>query len=710
MLKTNYTFDVSITELFGWFIGCGHLEILPPKAELDPAAVTRYIEQYAVSHVNFAPSALRVFIQYVTEQPKWLECNPIRFLMVAGEAFAKDLVEQTVLLMPNTRVDNIYGPTEAAIYAASYNCSANTINSLNTPIGNAIDGTRLYIVDQQLAICDPGVPGELCIVGNGLARGYINQDELTADKFIKNPFAQDQTAQIRADRLYKTGDLCQFLADGTIEYLGRIDNQVKIRGYRIELGEIENQLNRHEQIKAAAVIAKSINGLQQLVAYYCPATNHQSSTLAYRQLKDYLGLTLPQYMIPAFFVVIDEMPTTPSAKIDRKALKARDLPGEKAATVQWPSADIEGTILAIWQQVLGLHDINPNDHFFDVGGNSINVHDLVRRINQTLNVQLQSTAIFEFTTISKLATHLADQNVMPLPGKPATESKTAGIELAIVGWSGRFPGATDIPQFWQNIIAGKNCIEALPDDRNLAQSTVKWGGFIEGISAFDSLFFELSPNEAKLIDPQQRLLLTHTYQALENAGIAPDSFSNKPSGVFIAASSGDYRNLGQYNAEDDPYLVTASMTSMIPARLSHFFDLHGPSEFIESACSSALVALHHALHAINRGECEQAIIGAVNLLIDSKNNGCYQSLGLLSPDKYSYPFDKKAQGYVRAEGVGVIVVKKLDDALADGNRILALLKGTGVCHGGKGMSLTAPNAKGMRSAIVQALQAGAVDP
>ncbi|MCP5104647.1 MAG: amino acid adenylation domain-containing protein, partial [bacterium] len=259
---------------------------------------------FNITHINFVPSMLSVFLNLVRGNKSFAANCPVKYLVVAGEAFPKEWVQKTAAAFIKANVENIYGPTEASIYAAYFSCSKSRITSTNTPIGKPISNTKLYILDEKQNLAPTGIPGELCIAGHGLAKGYINKPGLTAETFIHNPFNP-------GGKLYRTGDLARWLPDGTIEYLGRMDFQVKIRGFRIEPGEIESQLNTHSQVKESAVIVKEQEGPKQLIAYYVPGREETGEEQRRPQdLKAYLKTKLPGYMIPAFFIPLDRMPLT----------------------------------------------------------------------------------------------------------------------------------------------------------------------------------------------------------------------------------------------------------------------------------------------------------------------------------------------------------------------------------------------------------------
>ncbi|HBI22519.1 MAG TPA: polyketide synthase, partial [Legionella sp.] len=286
-----------------------------------------------------------------------------------------------------------------------------------------------------------------------------------------------------------------------------------------------------------------------------------------------------------------------------------------------------------------------------------------------------------------------------------------------------FPEAESINEFWSNIINGKKAISKAPLDRiDWSEFTAeeqgftldnKWGGFLANIDGFDPLFFGISPKEAEYMSPEQRLLLMHVWNTLENAGITPNTLAKEATGVFIAAGPSDYNHRKVYSPQtqlDNPGLMSSPSLSLIPNRISYFLDLHGPSEYCETACSSSLVALHRAVQSIQQGECSQAIIASVNLLLSPMSYLGLEAADMLSPTGTSRPFQQDADGLVKSEGVGALLIKSLAKAKADNDFIYAVIKGTGVAHGGKGISFTAPNVAGMKAAMIMAYKKASIDP
>lgn len=370
-------------------------------------------------------------------------------------------------------------------------------------------------------------------------------------------------------------------------------------------------------------------------------------------------------------------------------------------------------------------------HIMDLGIDSSQLVALTREMESETKIELNPTLFFEYPTVQELIDFFADKHeasFVQIFGEanqqqersaqienkmkriPVHEVKTdktiehAADDIAIIGMSGQFPKANSVTEFWDNIIHGKNCISEVPierwDWREFAstdieeQSSLQWGGFIEGIGEFDPLFFGISPKEAAHMDPQEFLLLAHAWKAMEDAGLTGQALSSCPTGVFVAAGNTD----------------TAVIPSLIPNRISYALDVKGPSEYYEAACSSALVALHRAIQSIRNGECEQAIVGAVNLLLSPKGFIGFDSMGYLSAEGQAKSFQADANGFVRSEGAGVLIIKPLQKAIEDSDHIYSVIKGTGVSHGGRGMSLHAPNPVGMKDAMLKAYQGARIDP
>ncbi|GGZ21330.1 SDR family NAD(P)-dependent oxidoreductase [Streptomyces poonensis] len=372
--------------------------------------------------------------------------------------------------------------------------------------------------------------------------------------------------------------------------------------------------------------------------------------------------------------------------------------------------------------------------FGDYGFNSMLFTDFANRLNEEFRLTLTPVVFYEAPTVDALAKELCDRHretfataaavAGPEPETTATatvhradgteapesreESETGAgrprpMAIAVIGMAGRFPGAHDLDSYWDHIMAGRDLVTQAPAGR--FGDTRPAGGFLEGILAFDAAFFGISPREARLMDPQQRLFLEEAWHALEDAGYDPQALSGSRTGVFVGATLSDYTELLSRGEEAvAPHSITGHVQSVIANRLSYLLDLRGPSEVIDTACSSSLTALHRALGAIETGECELAVAGGVNALFSPDWFASLKKAGMLSATGRCWTFDERADGFVRGEGVGVVVLKPLDQALSDGDDIRAVIRGSAVNHGGRAHSLTAPNPDAQADVVVAALR------
>ncbi len=394
LLKTTYTFDVSVMEIFAWFVGKGKLAILKPGDEKDISEILNAIEKYKVTHINFVPSMLNLFLERLDDE-NVNKTNSLKYVVAGGEALTKETVNRLQKLIKNASLENIYGPTEATIYVTRYSLKKFNKDTKNIPIGKPTSNISAYIIDKNKKLQPVGIQGELCFSGIGLGRGYLNRPELTAEKYIENPF-------VPGERMYKTGDLARWLPDGNIEFLGRIDFQVKIRGFRIELGEIESQLLKYEGISEAIVIAKEDkNKNSSLCSYICGEREYSIS-----EIREHLAKELPEYMIPSYIIQLDKLPLSANGKVDRKALPEPDGSITTGAEYVAPTNEIEEKLAAIWQEVLGIEKIGINDNFFELGGHSLKAINISSKIHKGLNVSVPLREMFKTPTIKGLASYV----------------------------------------------------------------------------------------------------------------------------------------------------------------------------------------------------------------------------------------------------------------------------------------------------------------
>ncbi|MFN6442085.1 MAG: amino acid adenylation domain-containing protein, partial [Nostoc sp. DedSLP01] len=405
------SFDVSFQEIFStWFSG-GTLFLITEELRRDPIALLGFLQQQAVERL-FVPF---VALQQLAEVAVGSELvnSHLREIITAGEQLQiTPAISQWLSKLTECTLHNHYGPSESHVIITF--TLANSVETwpLLPPIGRPIANTQIYILDKYLQPVPIGVAGELYIGGVSLARGYLNQPELTKEKFIPNPFDnskfklrfQRTKGATQNSKLYKTGDLARYLPNGNIEYLGRIDNQVKIRGFRIELGEIEAVLSQHSDVEASCAIAREdIPGNKYLVAYIVP---QEEQTLSVSELRSFLKEKLPEYMVPSAIVILDALPLTPNGKLDRRALPAPDLYSQLSDKYVAPRNPIEEILSLIWQQVLKVELVGIHDNFFELGGHSLLATQLVSRVRTNLKIELPLRSLFAAPTIAQLSPNI----------------------------------------------------------------------------------------------------------------------------------------------------------------------------------------------------------------------------------------------------------------------------------------------------------------
>lgn len=361
-----------------------------------PVSIADQILRHKVTHMQCTPSLAGTLV--LTEKSA-SALQSLKMLLVGGEALPISLAQKLNEILPG-RVFNMYGPTETTIWSATHRVGN---ESHTVPIGRPIANTEIYILDPNLQPQAVGVPGDLFIGGEGVARGYLNRPELTAEKFIRHPFSPDFTA-----RLYRTGDVARYRADGVIEFLGRMDNQVKIRGHRIELGEIESKLARHPTVRDAVVVAREIApGDKRLIAYLLASNGHIAGA---GELRQFLTQDLPEHMVPSAFVELEKFPLTPNGKVDRKALPSPEaIPATRDHAYVPPQSNSERAIAEVWQELLRVQQVGLHDNFFDLGGNSLLVVQAQARLREVLGADLPVVRLFQYPTVSALAKFLSEQ-------------------------------------------------------------------------------------------------------------------------------------------------------------------------------------------------------------------------------------------------------------------------------------------------------------
>ncbi|MDN4080661.1 amino acid adenylation domain-containing protein [Paenibacillus polymyxa] len=386
MLQTcAFVFDVSTFEIWGALLNGGQLVLLHKDDLLDAAKMKETIQDH---HVNMMWLTTPLFNQLSQQDSKLF--GDVKYLLVGGDVLSAPHINRVLRDNPHMNIINGYGPTENTTFSTTYHITEEQLDSV--PIGRPICNSTAYVVDSSFNLQPVGAWGELVVGGDGVARGYLNRPELTAERFLANPW-------VDGDRLYCTGDLVRWREDGILEYAGRIDQQVKIRGYRIELGEVETRLASVPSVRDSVVIAlRDGAGQQQLCAYFTA-----DEQLTIRELRTVMSASLPSYMIPSAFVQLDRFPLTTNGKIDRKALPVPDKALHTGIEYVAPRTDVEQLLAAIWQEVLEIPQVGIHDDFFTLGGHSLKVLELIRKVRLATDIELPIRSVLEFPTIEEQA-------------------------------------------------------------------------------------------------------------------------------------------------------------------------------------------------------------------------------------------------------------------------------------------------------------------
>ncbi|MFI9722848.1 amino acid adenylation domain-containing protein [Streptomyces sp. NPDC052396] len=390
LFSTSASFDVSVPELFAPLQAGAAVVIARPDGRRDPAYLAELIRREGVTGADFVPSLLEAFVV----EPSAKECTSLRWIEVAGEAFPAALANKVTDVLPDCGVHNLYGPTEASVEVTAWQ---HVPGADRVPIGAPVWNTQVYVLDAALRPVAPGVAGELYLAGAGLARGYLGQTALTANRFVACPYSAPGT------RMYRTGDVVRWNQDGQVEYIGRSDFQVKVRGFRIELAEVQSALTAHPDVDSAVVVVREDRADdQRLVAYVVPGNGKaDAAELDIPALMDLVRKHLPEYMVPSAIVPLAEFPTTPSGKLDRNALPAPD--HTEAATGRGPRNHNEEVLCRLFAELLGVEEVGIDVDFFDLGGHSLLATRLIGRIRSELNADVKVTTVFRNPTVAQLA-------------------------------------------------------------------------------------------------------------------------------------------------------------------------------------------------------------------------------------------------------------------------------------------------------------------
>jgi amino acid adenylation domain-containing protein len=712
------SFDACTFEIWGALLNGGKLAVVSnPFPSLDDIAAE--IARHGVTTMWLTAGLFHLMVDNNLDGLK-----PLRQLLAGGDVLSPPHILKALRALPGCRLINGYGPTENTTFSCCYTVPKDYNGESALPIGRPIRQTEALILDESLRSVSAGTEGELYVGGTGVALGYLNRPELTVERFIPHP--RDPKSKV-----YKTGDRVRLRADGNIEFLGRQDRQVKINGKRVELDEIEARIRATGLVQDVAVVCPpGTVGHRQIIAFVTGATKGAVDTVDLEHLRRVLRDDLPDYMIPSSINQLESFPLSPTGKVDRARLPAVvtthvDIRGRA------PSNATEASLRDIWRKVLGAQAVGVDDNFFDLGGTSLGLMEVHAHIKRSMSSDITVVEMFQYPRISALA----ERMTRTAPARAATRGardRARGEDnlVAIVGMSGRFPGARNVGQFWRNLRDGVESIshfseaeleDSFSDEVRRQPNFVKARPILDEVDQFDADFFGMYAREAELTDPQHRVFLECAWEALESAGCDPRSYAGSI-GVFAGSSINTYflehvcrdrRTIEEFTSSYQvgcyPMLLGAG-ADFLSTRVSYKLDLKGPSISMETACSTSLLTVAQACQSLILGQSDMALAGGVSITFPQKRGYLHLEGGMVSADGTCRTFDANATGTIFGSGAGVVALKRLSDAQRDGDHIFAVIRGFGVNNDGAAkVGFTAPSIDGQAAAIEMAHANAGVD-
>ncbi|GAB1510155.1 AMP-binding protein [Actinophytocola sp. KF-1] len=694
-LLASFSFDAAIPDLY-------------PALLTGAAVVPLDVRTHGLAHVAAGLARHRVTIfhatptvyRYLLDTLGPARLDTVRTVLLGGEQSTyADVRRGRDSFAPDVEFVNGYGATEVT-FAAQHRIRPSEVDETATgplPIGTPLPGYRIELGDGT------GDHGELTVHSDHLVTGYANVDSPA--------FGPGH---------YRTGDLGERLPDGTLVCLGRLDRQVNVRGFRVEPAEVEAALRAQPGVTAARAIARD----ETLLGYVT------GTGLDPRALRAALADQLPGHAVPRAVVVVDEFPLTVTGKVDERALP--DPPITTTATTPGMTGT-ETRVHAIWCAVLRADWIAPDAAFFDVGGHSLLLGQVQQRLSAEFGTDVPLLALFTHTTIAAQAAYLdggherTGTRTAPRDTTTPADPGHTGDEIAVIGMAGRFPGAADLDAFWWNLCAGTDAVHDYTDDELAAlgigpalradPAHVRAGGRLDGITDFDARFFSFTADEAARTDPQHRILLETAWEAMENAGHVPGGEPDLSVGVFASASANRYflfhlfGNPAVTDADPDDWeaqLLARQFPDHLPGQIAYRLGLTGPALAVQSACSSSLAAVCLAAQSLTDYRCDIALAGGVSVTWPRHR---HTPGGMTSPDGRCRAFDEAAAGSGFGSGAGIVVLRRLADALADGDHIYAVLPGWGMTNDGADRAgYAVPSPAGQAAAVADALAAAELAP
>ena len=713
--------------------------LIPDDVICDPHQLVDYLEQNRISRMLFTPSLLGVLVNSgLLDRADRLQ--DLRLIYLNGEVVTAALLSRVKEVLPRARIVNDYSIAEThdVAHIDLSDIDPTTIQDA-APVGPPQGNVSVYVLDAAYQPVARDFTGEIFVGGDGVGLGYLDNPELTGERFLLDPFRRDGI-------MFRTGDVGRMRADGELEIFGRQAFTVKIRGYSVVPGSVEAALLRHGDVHSAVVVPEhdpETGQPDRLIAYVVLKSQEKGWQTA---LRTHLKSELPHYAMPSELVALDELPIAAGGKLDRSLLR-KPAVSDVVETVSAPAAPdaVEPAVLAAWRELLGVESADPSDNFFDCGGHSLLAARLCMQLRESLRIKLRVVEIFMNPTFGALVELLngrsgkkkscrtckvkseacAAAQTEP-PAKTAKRRRSAAMDVAVIGMDACFPGAQTIEALWENLTLGVNAVVPLseeklrdrgvPDELLKRPDYVRFGAHLDDVESFDPAFWGLSMREAIMMDPQHRLFLECCWKALESAGYAPGEYEGR-TGVFAGSFLPLYllhhlKGGGLVDPTDAPL---ASLTEFgndkdyLATRVSYMLNLTGPSIAVQTSCSTGLVAIATAAQSLAADHCDVALAGAASIIFPQAGYQYVEGF-INAPDGLCRAFDADACGTVLGDGVGVVVLKRLEDALEAGDPIRAVIKGCAINNDGQTKSsFSAPSVQGQTAVVRQAIESAAVD-
>jgi amino acid adenylation domain-containing protein len=683
---TPVSFDVHFQEIFSTLTQGGVLVLIDEEERKNPAQLLAVLQSYGVERLFLPFVALSQISDFAATQPA--ELPQLKHVIVAGEALRISESMRNFFATSSARLHNHYGPSETHVVTALTLSAEPSSWSALPSIGHPIAHCQVHLLDSEQRECDEG---EMYLAGVCLAEGYLFDPARTAERFINHP---------RLGRLYRTGDWAKRdLQSQELQFLGRQDGQVKIRGHRVELGELEVVLKTLGV--DSAVVAFDDAGVRELAAFV--VGEHPG-------LRQRLAELVPSYMLPKQVIALSELPLTHSGKVDRQALVVPSGNSQRPVGLGQAVAAVtseEKILAALFEKYLKITPVGVTDHFFELGGNSLTAVKLIAEANGVLAQKLSPLVLFQKPTIAKILNTQESKRVQ-------NRAIVSG-DIAIVAMTGRFPGAASVAELWSKICQQENLLTSfsrseldakVPSEIADDEAYVRVAGQMPGHKEFDYEFFGMTPREAELMDPQQRKFLELAHEGLELAGLL-----TRPElsiGVFAGTGNSLYsQKVADHAAKAQAFgefnVMLGLEKDYVATRAAHKLNLKGPALSIHTGCSTSLVAVIQAVNSLRLGQCDAALAGGISISGTELRGHLAQEGGILTHDGACRPFDASASGTVFTDGGAVVVLKRLADAEAENDTILAVIKGVGLSNDGADkMSFTAPSVEGQIEALRRA--------